>query len=229
MPIFRTIHRFLLRQTMPHAAVGYYDRMLEGLEDLYLAPFVSQIETAFPGPLRVLDVGTGPGHLPVLLAQRNPGYEVMGVDLSEPSLALGRERARRAGVSDRVEFRREDMSGSDLPGGSFDLVLSTCSLHHWRWPEKVLRESARVLRPDGEIWIIDDRGGTTATERATWIKQVREASGKRLHLFRLVYGMEARFLAYTEEEIAEHISGSNLVLRSFEPVGVFFVARISQA
>lgn len=229
MPLFRTLHRFLLRQTMPKAAVGYYDRMLDGLEDLYLAPFVLRIAQAFPGPARILDAGTGPGHLPVLLAAANPGCEVTGVDLSEPSLALARERAERAGVTNRTRFVCADLTGNGLPAESFDLVVSTCSLHHWRWPERVLRESARVLRPSGEVWIIDDRGGTTAAERAGWIAAVRRASGKRLRLFRLVYGMEARFLAWSEAEIRALADAAGLTVCSFEPVGVFFVARLAPA
>jgi ubiquinone/menaquinone biosynthesis C-methylase UbiE len=104
-----------------------------------------------------VDLGCGPGHLAVRLAQAAPGLKVIGVDLAPGMLAAGEERAARAGVADRVVFRRGDAADIPLPGESVDLVVSTLSLHHWSDPLAVLNEVARVLRPGGSYLIVDLR------------------------------------------------------------------------
>lgn len=106
---------------------------------------------------RAVDLGCGPGHLAVRLAQAAPGLKVIGVDLAPGMLAAGEERAVRAGIGDRVTFRRGDAADIPLPDGSVDLVVSTLSLHHWLDPVVVLNEVARVLRPGGSYLIVDLR------------------------------------------------------------------------
>lgn len=104
-----------------------------------------------------VDLGCGPGHLAVRLAQTAPELKVIGVDLAPGMLAAGEERAAEAGLSDRVVFRRGDAAEIPLPDSSVDLVVSTLSLHHWSDPVVVLDEVARVLRPGGSYLIADLR------------------------------------------------------------------------
>lgn len=103
------------------------------------------------------DIGCGPGHLVIELAQRAPGLQLTGVDLAEGMLAAATANARRAGVDQRVTFRKGDASRLPFENASLDLVLSTLSLHHWGRPVTVLNEVARVLRPGGVGLIFDLR------------------------------------------------------------------------
>jgi ubiquinone/menaquinone biosynthesis C-methylase UbiE len=103
----------------------------------------------------VLDVGTGPGHIPLLLCERLPRAEVIGVDLSTYMLELAEEHRLASPNAARIEFRRADAKGLEFPDGSFDTVASNTILHHIPDPRPFLSEARRVLRPDGCLLIRD--------------------------------------------------------------------------
>jgi len=100
---------------------------------------------------RILDVGTGPGWVPIALAKRGPGWEIVAVDASEAMLQLARRNANDAGVGDRMQFVHGDAADLPFPDGSFDLVFSHFLLHHLDRPEGVFDEAARVTRKGGRI------------------------------------------------------------------------------
>lgn len=104
---------------------------------------------------RVLDIGAGPGWIPIRLARLSPGMELLGVDSSEAMLAVAAKNARRAGLADVVRFEAADAKALAYPDDSFDLVLSHQTLHHLERPEQMLAEAARVLRPGGALLIRD--------------------------------------------------------------------------
>lgn len=105
--------------------------------------------------IRVLDVGTGPGHLPIEIARRLKNAEVVGIDLSVDMIHIARENALKAGVQDRVKFLVQNASSLEFPERRFDLVVSTGSLHHWKKAVGALNEIYRVLERGGEAWIYD--------------------------------------------------------------------------
>ncbi|UZN04353.1 class I SAM-dependent methyltransferase [Cellulomonas sp. S1-8] len=105
-----------------------------------------------PAGARVLDVGTGPGALPRLVAAANPGVRVDAVDLAPEMIAFA-QRTATAGVTYAVA----DVAALPWPDGTFDLVVSTLSQHHWADPTAGLRELRRVLRPEGRAWVYDVR------------------------------------------------------------------------
>lgn len=114
-------------------------------------------DVAALAPATVLDVGTGPGALAVEIARRYPAASVIGVDLAPEMLATAEERAREAGVGQRVEFVTADAAALPLSDGSADVVVSTLSLHHWRDVPAVLRELHRVVREGGRVLLYDAR------------------------------------------------------------------------
>lgn len=105
----------------------------------------------------VLDVGTGPGTLVRELARRLPELQIYGIDLSEDMIGLARAHARREHLEERVQFTSGDVARLPYPDQSFDVVVSTISMHHWAELEQPLRELYRVLRPGGRVWIYDFR------------------------------------------------------------------------
>ena len=113
-----------------------------------------------PAGARVLEVGCGPGHLSILLARRS-GLDVTGVDL-DPAM-IERARANASGsVKDHggdPSFLVGDVASLAFPDGTFDVVVSTLSMHHWADPTAGLSEIARVLRPDGRALVWDFRAG----------------------------------------------------------------------
>ena len=107
--------------------------------------------------LRVLEIGSGPGELALEIAQRLPQAEVLGVDLADAMIKLAAERAQGAGLDPRVRFEFADAATLPLADGSFDIAVSTLSLHHWADPGTVFAELGRVLRPGGVALVYDLR------------------------------------------------------------------------
>jgi ubiquinone/menaquinone biosynthesis C-methylase UbiE len=102
---------------------------------------------------RVLDLACGPGFVALEFAKH--AREVVGVDLTAEMLKQARALARREDFKN-VTFRGADVNRLPLPNGSFDLVVTRASFHHFVEPERVLKEMVRVLRPDGRILISDN-------------------------------------------------------------------------
>lgn len=119
---------------------------------------VDDVVLAEPRPGAVLlDAGCGPGRLAVDLARARPDATVHGVDLAAGAIEVAVARAARAGLADRVRFLHADLAELPFPDATFDLVVSTISYHHWANVAPVVAELARVLRPDGRLWVYDAR------------------------------------------------------------------------
>jgi len=113
-----------------------------------------------PDGARVLEVGCGPGHLSIRLARRH-GLDVTGLDLDPAMIRCARANADRPGDGDerRPSFLIGDVASLAFPDGSFDLVVSTLSMHHWADPTVGLAEIGRVLRPGARALVWDLRPG----------------------------------------------------------------------
>jgi ubiquinone/menaquinone biosynthesis C-methylase UbiE len=151
-----------------------YDRMANHLGRALYERVAADVAAAGLGEAgRVLDVGTGPGRVPILVARTLPDCRVDGIDLSSPMIDRARRNAADAGLADRVTFIVGDVAALPYPDASFDLVVSTISQHHWADAQAGLREVRRVLRPGGQAWIYDFRlwyalGRAAAAARAVF-------------------------------------------------------------
>jgi len=103
---------------------------------------------------RILDIGTGPGKLPIMMAGRNHMWYLVGLDLSDDMVKIASASARKEGLTN-VEFKQGSADALPFKDREFDLVISTLSFHHWKKPEFALDEIYRVLREGGEAWIYD--------------------------------------------------------------------------
>jgi ubiquinone/menaquinone biosynthesis C-methylase UbiE len=113
----------------------------------------ADIATLAPDGADVLDVGTGPGVLLVELARSRPDLKLTGIDLSADMVASATRNLQPFG--ERATVRVGDVTSLPFPDGSFDLIVSSLSLHHWDHPEAAVPELARVLRPGGQVCIYD--------------------------------------------------------------------------
>lgn len=111
------------------------------------------------GPPRgwLLDVGTGPGNIPLKLARRCPDLRVVGVDRSLNMVRAARRAAAELGLAEHASFLLGDANRLGFPEGCFDIVLSNSVLHHLERPERALEEMRRVAKPEGLILVRDLR------------------------------------------------------------------------
>jgi len=103
----------------------------------------------------VLDIGTGPADIAILLAQRAPGLRILAIDLGEHMLATARRNVLDAELLDRIEIRRADAKATGLPAASFDMVISNSLVHHIPEPGALFAEVARVATPSAGLFIKD--------------------------------------------------------------------------
>ncbi|MFC7531887.1 class I SAM-dependent methyltransferase [Actinoplanes sp. GCM10030250] len=107
---------------------------------------------------QVLEIGCGPGDLLRAQGRRTPGVQLHGIDPDPAALRRARRKSRRAGLE--VSFKQAYAGSLPFPDAVFDRVLSSLMLHHLD-PEETARavaEVRRVLRPGGELHIVDIAG-----------------------------------------------------------------------
>jgi len=123
-------------------------------------------ELGLRGDERVLDIGCGRGAVLISAAQRLPRGRATGADIwrlrdqTGNSQAAAQRNAEIEGVSERVELVNADARDLPFPPESFDAVLSNLALSNIPGSEeraKALHEAIRVLRPGGQLRIVDDR------------------------------------------------------------------------
>jgi len=124
---------------------------------LYSRVAADVLAAALPPGARILDVGTGPGLLPLRIAAACPELRIDAVDLSPQMIDQARHTADAAAAGVAVTFTVADVGALPYPDATFDLVVSTISQHHWSDPGAGIRELNRVLRPDAQAWIYDFR------------------------------------------------------------------------
>jgi len=117
--------------------------------------FADDVADAAPDDGAVLDVGTGPGVLLVEIARRRSDLRLTGVDLSSDMAAAAERNLSEFGA--RATTCVGDVTDLPFPDQSFDLIVSSFSLHHWDDPDAAVPELARVLRPGGRLYIYDFR------------------------------------------------------------------------
>ncbi|MGH8231838.1 MAG: ArsR/SmtB family transcription factor [Steroidobacteraceae bacterium] len=128
----------------------------------------------------LLDVGTGAGLMLEILGPR--ARHAVGVDISVPALRLARTRIHSAGLS-HCEFRRGDMYGLPFDDASFDTVSIDRVLAAAERPAEVIAESARTLRADGRLIVVEDFDQIDARAGDNPLAQLRgwfAAAGMRL-------------------------------------------------
>ena len=136
------------------AAADHYDRPSLSFWDRFGAQTVARLGLA-PG-MAVLDLccGAGASAIPAALAVGRTG-RVLGIDVAEPLLQLGRARAARAGLAN-IEFRRGDATRTGLTDGDFDAVVCVFGVFF----------AADMAAFAAEMWRLVGRAGTLAV--TTW-------------------------------------------------------------
>jgi ubiquinone/menaquinone biosynthesis C-methylase UbiE/DNA-binding transcriptional ArsR family regulator len=103
-------------------------------------------------PLVVADLGAGEGLLSELLARRS--RKVIAVDNSEKIVAFGAAKAKKNNLKN-LEFRLGDLQNPPIEPHSVDLAVLSQALHHAEEPAKAIEAAYKLLKPHGQILILD--------------------------------------------------------------------------
>ena len=104
-----------------------------------------------------LEIGAGPGLLAAMLTEGNPKLTITAVDLSAPMADVACEYFKTHRLQGRINYIVGDVNDENVMRGlgKFDLVYSTLSLHHWKEPEKSIRNLWQVVKENGTLYICD--------------------------------------------------------------------------
>jgi ArsR family transcriptional regulator len=100
----------------------------------------------------IADLGAGEGLLSQLLAAR--ARQVWCIDNSPRMVEVGTELARKNNLAN-LSYKLGDIEKVPLPDKSVDLAILSQALHHARHPQRAVEEAFRILRPDGQVLVLD--------------------------------------------------------------------------
>lgn len=106
-------------------------------------------------PQTLLDIATGTGDFAILAAQMLKPQKLIGADISEGMMAVGRQKVAELGLSDIIEFRKEDCLTMSFPDATFDAVTAAFGIRNFAELDKGLREMYRVLKKGGHLSIVE--------------------------------------------------------------------------
>ncbi len=106
-------------------------------------------------PKRILDVATGTGDFAIEAARALQPKKLLGTDISEGMMQVGRDKVAVMGLDSVIRFQREDCLALSLPDDSFDAVTAAFGIRNFQNLEQGLREMWRVLRKGGHLCVIE--------------------------------------------------------------------------
>jgi len=136
---------------------GYLANLIDG----WLPALDGVVDKLRRGAL-VADVGCGHGASTILMAQAFPNSRFVASDYHAESIEQARQRARAAGVADRITF--EVRSATEISGGKYDLVTIFDALHDMGDPVGAARRIRAAVADDGTWMVVEPAAGDTLTE-----------------------------------------------------------------
>jgi phosphatidylethanolamine/phosphatidyl-N-methylethanolamine N-methyltransferase len=178
---------------------------------------IEATERACPAGGRILEVGVGTG---ISLPDYARTHRIVGIDISAPMLRRAQERVAEHRLANVEALAVMDAKHLALPDASFDVVVAQYVITAVPDPEATLDEFARVLKPGGEIVLVNHIGAETGLRRAfeQWFSPVARRLGWRPEF------PFARLARWAERD------GMHLIeRRPMPPLGHFSLIRFGKA
>ena len=167
-----------MRQSVPTSATGYFGSMVESYDSLihravprYDEMIARLLDYLPTGAHRVLELGCGTGNLSLRLSEVFPSAELTLVDGSEEMVAVVRSRVEEAASpsSNRIRYLESRFEDLDFPAQSYDLVVSSISLHHVEDKTRLYARLRSFMRTGGRFCFADQiRGEPESNHQLNW-------------------------------------------------------------
>ena len=106
-------------------------------------------------PQKILDVATGTADVALMTWKYLHPERIIGIDISESMLQLGRQKVAKALLSNHIELKQGDAEAINFPDHTFDAVTVAFGVRNFQNLEKGLQEMHRVIKPGGKVVIIE--------------------------------------------------------------------------
>lgn len=106
-------------------------------------------------PKTILDIATGTGDFAILAAEMLHPEQLIGADISEGMMQIGREKVAHIGLDKIISFEKEDCLALSYSDDSFDAITTAFGIRNFADLDKGLKEMCRVLKPGGHLSIVE--------------------------------------------------------------------------
>lgn len=106
-------------------------------------------------PDSILDIATGTGDLAISMHKKLKAQHIIGADISEGMMEVGRQKVAKAGLSEYISFEYQDCTALTYADNSFDAVTAAFGVRNFEDIEQGIREMYRVLKPNGHVMILE--------------------------------------------------------------------------
>ena len=106
-------------------------------------------------PKTILDIATGTGDFAILLANLLKPEQLIGADISEGMMKIGREKVKQQGLDSVIEFKKEDCMELSFADETFDAVTAAFGIRNFENLDKGLTEMCRVLKKGGHLSVAE--------------------------------------------------------------------------
>ena len=195
-------------ERIPGPLASSYEKATRMVIESFYCPIAEKIISSLTEGM-ILDLGTGPGYLPIEITKRSPSIKVVGIDLSRKLIHMAQASASRAGLSDRLDFEVGNAAKLRFEDAFFDMVISTGMLHSLRDPVRVLREIYRVLKKGGEAWIYDPARIASQIDMKEWKALLTFRDRFYLRFFTMLKLFNPSINPYDRNQVINMIEATN--------------------
>ena len=110
-------------------------------------------------PKQILDIATGTGDLALMMSKLAP-ERIVGLDISEGMLEVGKQKIAKASLSDKIEMIVGDSEEMPFSDHTFDAITVSFGVRNFANLDKGIKEIARVLKPTGVLVILETSNPT---------------------------------------------------------------------
>lgn len=106
-------------------------------------------------PQHILDIATGTGDLAIEAYQRLQPHSIVGIDISEKMMEIGKEKVKKLQLNQAITFAKEDCTQLSFSDNSFDAAIVAFGVRNFENLDKGIQEIARVLQSGGQLMILE--------------------------------------------------------------------------